>query len=131
MIFDHFGYPCKKAYNLYGGPPAPGNSWSMLGNFFWAIKAAPQHTMTKYEVCFSITPSYMLSRFTITLFRLSPKIRRSCVLLTEPGPWRSLLVLVGNLFWAIRAAPQHRMTNCEAGFSITVGMTQNTTFTLI
>ena len=43
-----------------GGPPAPRNSWSMLGKLFWAIRAARQHTRTKYEARFSITPCYLL-----------------------------------------------------------------------
>ena len=38
--------------------------------------------------------------------------------LATGGPSWSML---GNLFWAIRAAPQHMTTNCEARFSITVG----------
>ena len=84
-----------------GGPPVPGNSWSMLGNLFWAISAASQHTMLRYDAHFSNTPSYLLWPFTFTLFRLSPKKRLTFIFLTEPGPWRSisnyiLLVHVGE-----------------------------------
>ena len=64
-LFRFSGWVPKKGLVVFfshilspGGPPAPRNSWSMLGNLFWAIRAAPQHTMTKYEVRFSIMPSF-------------------------------------------------------------------------